>query len=234
MSAAIPTWERFSSDKHLAEPPKGDFENALPRGAAMIQRAMKQLAEYEAGSKKRPGFWHREDKPKPKAERGKHVDAAVSQRSVAKTADTSKQEGGGSDSVDKKSKHKQSITQPADLPSADSFVPPRMNFTKDSAASKSQSNASKDTHLYAGPAAKKRRSEDHASMVDTQRVRVPKFGETNDAPPTLFIGGQLSKKLAASRKAEQARADELAIQRQSAIESYARAKAARRAEAGRI
>ena len=63
---------------------------------------------------------------------------------------------------------------------------------------------------------------------------MPKFGETNDAPPTLKVSGQLSKKVAAAHgvdAAAQAKTDALARQRQSAMEAYAKAKAARRAEA---
>ena len=81
---------------------------------------------------------------------------------------------------------------------------------------------------------KKRRREQMDGGPQPPRARAPKFGETNDAPPSLSIGGQLAKQVSAARALAAKAAHEAAIARQraSAVESYKAAKAARRQASG--
>ena len=64
---------------------------------------------------------------------------------------------------------------------------------------------------------------------DFPRAEPVKFGSTNDAPPTLLVGGHL-KKVANAARAGAAKADALARQRAAAIQAYAEAKKKRRLE----
>ena len=66
-------------------------------------------------------------------------------------------------------------------------------------------------------------------MKDAEAGKPVKFGSTNDAPPTLLVGGHL-KKVANAARAGAAKADALARQRAAAIQAYAEAKKKRRLE----
>ena len=216
MTSATPTWERFASDRHLAEPPKKDFDE-MPRKMREMQKAIERMKQREAGGPFKPFYSHREDKPKPAPFKGQQQQQQSGQHSSSLPPSQQQQQ--------QQSKHKRKQMQDAatPMPSADEFVPPRLGKT----SLPSTANA-------AGTAAGVKRSREEPVDGDgTQRVQKPRFGETNDAPPTLVVGGQLSKKLAAARSlaaGEQAKAEALARQRQGAIDAYAKAKAARRAD----
>lgn len=209
---ATPTWERFASDKLLAEPPKNDFETKLPRKQMMMMKDMERMREIEAGGKKRPMNWYRADhgQKAPEQKGKKHKSAAVADRPV----DT------------------RPATLGADVSAAE-YVPPRLkgkNAPEGATAVAAPGVAADAAGLLEGAGKKRRREVDD----EPPRARLPKFGETNDAPPTLHVGGQLAKKLAMARAAEaaaQSKEAALARQRQSAIEAYAAAKARRRLEA---
>ena len=211
VSTAIPDdYGRFASDKFLADPPKKDMDAKLPRKLMMMQHAIARMHQIEAGEKPRPPRWSQPDGPRPEQP---HTKVKKQQRALS----AAKSEGAG----------------PAREPSVEDEISALPRLTGKSARSTPSAVAQNAAAAAAASAGKKRQREEQHEFSE-KRQRVPKFGETNDAPPTLKVSGQLSKKVAAAHgvdAAAQAKTDALARQRQSAMEAYAKAKAARRAEA---
>lgn len=212
VSTAIPDdYGRFASDKFLADPPKKDMDAKLPRKLMMMQHAIARMHQIEAGEKPRPPRWSQPDGPRPEQP---HTKVKKQQRGALSAAKSEGAEG-------------------AREPSVEDEISALPRLTGKSARSTPSAVAQNAAAAAAASAGKKRQREEQHEFGE-KRPRVPKFGETNDAPPTLKVSGQLSKKVAAAHgvdAAAQVKTDALARQRQSAMEAYAKAKAARRAEA---
>ena len=212
VSSATPVWERFAGDRSLAEPPRSDFETAIPRKARIMQKDMERAKQLEAGQSVNTRHLCREDRPRPEPK-------GTKQQPEKRGTDTGNGTGG---------QRKCSMNAP--MPDADHFVPPRLAGFPQSSSAPSHAAAASPIDVIAG--SKKRRREE---MDDGGKLpkRVPKFGETNAAPPALVVGGALAKKVAAARNAvmsAQNKADAIQRQRQTALAAYAAAKARRRAE----
>jgi len=198
----------------LAEPPQAGFDTALPRKFREMQRVMQHMRERESGKAHSPWRAHFEDTgPRPRPQKPPKASTGK-----ASTGKTSTDDG------------------PAGQPSAATPAPSSIGTVSQAAAHKSASGGASTTRAVgpvgaggtvASASGQKRKREVPDAGAARARV-VPKFGETNDAPPMLMVGGRLAKQLAAQRTNAH-RADQIAQQRQSAIASYKAAKAARRA-----
>jgi len=192
-----------------AEPPKAGFETQVPRRMREMQRAMQIAKDREAGKQV---TWraHREDLPRPPHQ------ARQKKKKRKAEADAPAPESAEGESAAGPSPH-------ADAASATGEGTARRN-------NKRQRTADSTSELSV--AAVGRASPKHAqaagSKLEFVRSKRTKFGETNTAPPDIRVGGQLRKKLEQRSAAAALKANEVARQREAAIQAYAAAKAARR------
>jgi hypothetical protein len=188
------------------EAPKAGFETAVPRRVREMQRAMEQMADREAG---KPSTWrpaHREDLPRPQQQKKQH--ASTKTQSSAR-----------------------------DFAAGDEARRPKEGAVSELAGrDRTRGHDHVDTNLQRGKKrpkpegsdeqpdlAREDRNQKQRRPHEATAARVPKFGETNAAPPELLIGGNLKKM--AARSAQQTAM--LARQREQAIANYKKAKAAR-------
>ena len=183
------------------EPLKPGFETALPRKFQLMQKSMRAVADKEAG-RAVSRYVPREDLPRATDHKpmGKKAKAAAAAEAAA-----ARGAGSGSSAQDGAS------------------MAPLNNAGKKRARSVVEDAAAGDALPVFHEAVQKK-----AKTFDFAKGAPPKFGATNDAPPTLLVGGNL-KKLAQARAGAQ-KAEQLAQQRAQAIASYAAAKKKRREE----
>ena len=209
------------------EPLKAGFDTALPRAFREMQKRIQQVKDAEAGKPVKRYVPH-PDMPRPAQPREK-----IGGKKAKKK---------GMDEADKDG----TVESKGDYAFADSFV------RKSKGGGEGQGVAAADA-ASVGEAGKKRKLEPpkdeaeaaglprfHESsrakggssstkLADFPRAERVKFGSTNDAPPTLLVGGNL-KKAANAARASTAQVDSLARQRAAAISAYAEAKKKRRLE----
>lgn len=213
----------YSKEKMIADAvPRADFETALPRAVRNIQKSMQRLKDRESGVQTKPQYFYREDLPRSSNEphrKKKKMKMAAGEQSTATAEVQPAQIDGGDGQQQGKSKHKNKRKDPDAMPGETD-----VRYVSTEVADTHTAGVGSRIHaLGQALGAKKRR----IGQAEDTRVRVPRFGETNDAPPSLVIGGQLSKQIARVTGAA-SKMDAIARQRQIAIEAYAKAKAARR------
>lgn len=143
---------------------------------------------------------HREDVPRPKTERPQKRKRNAEDPATDKNEDAAAQTSGNAEAA---------VFSQQDRKRAEAVAEPTAAIA---AAAKKLAGAIK--------------KKPHDHVVEKR----PRFGDTNAAPPTLQIGGQLKKKIAEQRVA-QGKEARLSLQREQAIAAYAAAKAAKREEA---
>lgn len=210
------------ADRLSIEPLKAGFDTALPRSFREMQKQIQLMKDAEAGKPVKRYVPH-EDMPRPNQPREKFggKKSKAKNDAAAQGVSNSQNEGGSKD----------------EYAFANSFVDRNKNKQKGGGEGQGDKAA----------AGKKRKLEepvDEASEAglprfhessrakarkDFPRAEPVKFGSTNDAPPTLLVGGHL-KKVANAARAGAAKADALARQRAAAIQAYAEAKKKRRLE----
>ena len=208
------------------EPLKGGFETAMPRAFREMQRAMKQVADHEAGKKvvrRRP----REDLPRPehaerKGGKKKKKGAAAGSGWDSGGAEGSSRFGFGLNDADDES---QRISHDAGGQAGGQSKHAGKKRPRDQ-PEEQQPESEFALPIFHEAAAKRAKA---AKAAEFAKSTPAKFGSTNDAPPTLLVGGNLKKM--AERRAGVSKESMLAQQRAQAIASYAAAKKARREEA---
>lgn len=202
------------ADRYLADAPKQDCETGLTRGAKEMQRTIQRMRDREAGIAK-PQPVHREDLPKPPRkqdadQRGSKKGARPGKPAAVDASESnggSMQTGGGARTMN-------------DGAAMDSSARARAPTVGPAGAAGGSSGAgSGGLGVVSGS---KKRPRDHPE--EPPRA---KFGDTNTAPPTLLIGGNLSKQVAAARVAA-LKVDAIERQRETVLANYAKVKAARR------
>ena len=212
------------SDRHLAEPPKSNFEESIPRGMREMQRAIKRMQQQEEGVYK-PRPLYREDMPRSEGSKLKDP--------KGRAPDRSRESAVGSDAAasGRSKKEQRSFAHPDESAKVshsgtEAIGKGSVDGQRSSAADVRSGGFSEGVVALLHGGAGKKRGREHD--MQSKAPRAPRFGETNDAPPALVIGGQLSRLVAAARTKANNKADEIARQRQHAIDSYRAAKAARR------
>ena len=201
---------------HMPDPPKAGFEMHMPRKMREMQLAMQRVKDREAGIHVE---WraHREDLPRPQQPKNWNKKRKAEDPATAASgtvhADATLQSRGDADALGGR----------ANKPNSE---------LKSKKAKKAKGAVGVGAvGVGAVVAGSNLKHSSQQSSRPIEGLRGPRFGETNAAPPTLLVGGQL-KKMVAKRAQQQKHGAgamiDIARQREQAIKAYAMAKAARR------
>eukprot|EP00967_Tisochrysis_lutea_P132653 scaffold231877_cov22-Tisochrysis_lutea.AAC.1 len=188
----------FSHDPRQVEPYKASWETAVPRSMRLMMHAAK-MAEgtHKRVSRHREDTGERRPTKKQREAEGNYTDTSAD--AVGKNGEGRKSTKPAGGKPQKKLYGQQAIDPEASLP--------RLQQRHSQASTVTQ------TQPHRKPSARKQ-----ARTVAAQTKA--RFGEVNDAPPELQIGGVLAKKAAAQKAAASAAADQLARQRALVIDNY--------------
>jgi len=207
----------YQFDKNKVEPFKASWETAIPRKMRQMMHHA-NLAKEGGPTERRTR--HREDtgeRRPSKKQRAAGVAQGEGKRGPAPEASASESQPRPKPAEKKKVKK---AGQQAFDPEVDPPLP-RLQM--------------RQPHQQAGPRPEPARKPSQRKQARTRSdPHKARFGETNDAPPELHIGGVLAKKAAAAaaaQNASSAAADNLARQRAAVLENYKNAKL-KRAQAG--